>query len=389
MAKSDKRRIVKHPPNTRGRKPRLVSDVDQSARHLDAQLRSMGLRVVPTEGDGNCLFRALSDQLYGTDRHHATLRREICNWLADHPDRYRGFVDDDRSLEDHIAVMRQLGTYGGHLELSAFAHRFQRDVKVVQTGLVYVISCAAPPSPIKSHPPPLATPAELDEREARRLRREAMRKAAEDAVTGPVQTISAPIYVAYHDWEHYSSLRGIDGPLHGPGMIQDHSVPPISPPQPPTLPRPRGRPRKHPLPPHRIPLPPSPPQSQAYRDPSPSISASTSVPSTGTATEASTPPTSNSPKRSASEMSDDDDMDIDDNPRARKAAKSHQLSSDKLAEVEAVLKKKLSRKDRRAVGRVGGSRRVLVRQKPRAVDRPEPRHRDSPSGDISFKELLI
>ncbi|KZT58156.1 cysteine proteinase [Calocera cornea HHB12733] len=389
MAKSDKRRIVKHPPNTRGRKPRLVSDVDQSARHLDAQLRSMGLRVVPTEGDGNCLFRALSDQLYGTDRYHATLRKEVCDWLADYPDRYRGFVDDDRSLEDHIAVMRQLGTYGGHLELSAFAHRFQRDVKVVQPGLVYVISCAAPPSPIKSHPSPLTAPSELDEREARRLRREALKKAAEDAVIGPAQTTSVPIYVAYHDWEHYSSLRNVDGPLHGPAIVQDHSVPQIAPPPAPSLPRPRGRPRKHPLPPHRIPLPPSPPHSQAYRDPSPSNSASTSVPSTGTATEASTPPTSNSPKRSASEMSDDDDMDIDDNPRARKAAKSERLPPHELAEAEAVLKKKLSRKERRAVGRVSGTRRVLVRQKPRGMDRPDLRYRESPSGDISFKELLI
>ena len=31
------------------------------------------------------------------------------------------------------------GTYGGHLELTAFAHLKRRDVKVIQPGLVYVI----------------------------------------------------------------------------------------------------------------------------------------------------------------------------------------------------------------------------------------------------------
>jgi hypothetical protein len=31
------------------------------------------------------------------------------------------------------------GTYGGHLELSAFAHLKRRNVKVIQPGLVYVI----------------------------------------------------------------------------------------------------------------------------------------------------------------------------------------------------------------------------------------------------------
>ncbi|EJT97156.1 cysteine proteinase [Dacryopinax primogenitus] len=386
MAKSDKRRVVKHPPNTRGRKPRLVSDVGQTARDLDDQLRSMGLRVVPTEGDGNCLFRALSDQMYGTDRHHSSLRKDICDWLAGHPERYRGFVDDDRSLEDHISVMRQLGTYGGHLELSAFAHRFRRDIKVVQPGLVYVISCADIPSPSKS-PPSLPRPGEPNEREARRLHREAVREAAEAASLTPQPAVSSTVYVAYHDWEHYSSLRIINGPP-APAKIRDHPVPMIPTHQMSSLPRPRGRPRKHPLPPHRIPLPPSPPPLQSYRDPSPSNSASTSAPSTGSATEASTPPTSNSPKRSASDMSDDDDIDIDHNPRARKTPRSERPSPCAAAEVEAVLKRKLTRKERQAVGRVGGSR-VLVRQKPKPMDRTQIDHSESASGDLSFKELHI
>jgi len=39
--------------------------------------------------------------------------------------------------------MRENGTYGGHLELSSFAHMVKRDVKVVQPGLVYVIEWSA------------------------------------------------------------------------------------------------------------------------------------------------------------------------------------------------------------------------------------------------------
>jgi hypothetical protein len=35
--------------------------------------------------------------------------------------------------------MRENATYGGHMELSAFAHMTGRDVKVIQPGLVYVI----------------------------------------------------------------------------------------------------------------------------------------------------------------------------------------------------------------------------------------------------------
>lgn len=42
--------------------------------HYSGALRSKGLRVVPVEGDGNCLFRSVSHQVYGDDRHHRLVR---------------------------------------------------------------------------------------------------------------------------------------------------------------------------------------------------------------------------------------------------------------------------------------------------------------------------
>ena len=38
-----------------------------------------------------------------------------------------------------MRAMRENATYGGHMELSAFAHMTKRNVKVIQPGLVYVI----------------------------------------------------------------------------------------------------------------------------------------------------------------------------------------------------------------------------------------------------------
>lgn len=78
--------------------------------------------------------------------------------------------------------MRQNGTYGGHLELSAFAQLKQKVVKVVQPGLVYLVSgddegirekkekerevAQSKSEPGSEGPPPT-------EREQRRLRRAA------------------------------------------------------------------------------------------------------------------------------------------------------------------------------------------------------------------------
>lgn len=77
-------------------------------------------------------------------------------------------------------------TYGGHLELSAFAHFARRNVKVIQPGLVYVIEWAAGSPDLGADTEPRDDPAEahLDEREKRRLRREKMREDKDDDV-GP------------------------------------------------------------------------------------------------------------------------------------------------------------------------------------------------------------
>ncbi|KAJ7156172.1 hypothetical protein C8R46DRAFT_1165706 [Mycena filopes] len=152
---------------------------------LTEQLRSLGLYAAPTVGDGNCLFRALSDQLYGSPSKHPQLRRDVCDWIARHKARYEPFVEDERGLDVHLRCMRENATYGGHMELSAFAHLTRRNVKVIQPGLVYVIEWAAgggPPSPT---------------------------------------SLTSSFFPRYHDWEHFSSIRNLKGPHTGPPIVRE------------------------------------------------------------------------------------------------------------------------------------------------------------------------
>ena len=44
---------------------------------LNSTLKSMGLYASKTVGDGNCMFRALSDQVWGNDNGHLGLRQEV------------------------------------------------------------------------------------------------------------------------------------------------------------------------------------------------------------------------------------------------------------------------------------------------------------------------
>jgi hypothetical protein len=87
-----------------------LTDPTSSTQLLTTQLQSLGLYAAPTIGDGNCLFRALSDQVHGSPEKHREVRRQVCDWIEQHKERYEGFVEDDDYIED---VSGKAGKKGG------------------------------------------------------------------------------------------------------------------------------------------------------------------------------------------------------------------------------------------------------------------------------------
>ncbi|CAE6478980.1 unnamed protein product [Rhizoctonia solani] len=289
-------------PRTRGQRGKLHDPATNTAE-LTAQLRSMGLYAAPTLGDGNCLFRALSDQIYGTPNEHLVLRKDICTFMAAHKERFEAFVDDDRSWDQHISAMRNNGTYGGHLELTAFAQLKSVNVKVVQPGLVYVIEGSKTddfgPSTSTSAVAGGGEEGLTSSRDKRKAKKERMKKkAAEKAVDDDDDDddeesggapFPATVYVAYHDWEHFSSVRNLTGPHQGMANVCEVPEPDTS-----SLPSPppsqaatkRGAKQKQLAKPTPI-------SKQQSRPPTPSDSLS--------------PPPSRSPKRAMDEDDEDDE----------------------------------------------------------------------------------
>jgi OTU domain-containing protein 3 len=86
--------------------------MDTNNQKLNATLKSLGLYAADTVGDGNCLFRALSDQYYGSPSKHLELRAEICDFIAENKDEYAPFIENEKGIDHHLANMRQTG--GSH-----------------------------------------------------------------------------------------------------------------------------------------------------------------------------------------------------------------------------------------------------------------------------------
>ncbi|KXT12013.1 hypothetical protein AC579_4650 [Pseudocercospora musae] len=169
-------------------------------------LSSLGLFASDIRGDGNCLFNALSDQLYGHQNEHVAIRQRVIEYMREHADYYKQFIDVhpgggirrnpkrknagaysspatftppstaeiDRVFESHLDSMARGGTYGDNMEITAFSSAFGYDVKIYQRDFAFMVTGAHG-----------------------------------DDADRPVA------HIAYHMWEHYSSIRNLDGPYEG------------------------------------------------------------------------------------------------------------------------------------------------------------------------------
>nr|CAG8575419.1 11375_t:CDS:10 [Entrophospora candida] len=144
-------------------------------RELEQQLKGIRLYCKDIAGDGNCLFGSLSDQFYGHTKFHSKIRKEICAYLEEKRDHFQMFVEDDNTFDYHLSQMKKDGTYGGNMELVAFAQLHNLNIKIYQPNTIFVI-------------------------------RGNESKNIEDS--DRIKTL----HIAYHNWEHYSSVRKIDGP---------------------------------------------------------------------------------------------------------------------------------------------------------------------------------
>jgi hypothetical protein len=112
-------------------------------------LKNAGFRIQNVASDGNCLFRAVALQFYGTDRLelHAALREAVCDHMVSifpppdvgvtsygvrcvrfqvkYKDYYEPFVTDPvMAFDEYIAAMRRDQCWGGDPEIQVLARRF-------------------------------------------------------------------------------------------------------------------------------------------------------------------------------------------------------------------------------------------------------------------------
>ncbi|XP_061457495.1 OTU domain-containing protein 3 isoform X2 [Rhineura floridana] len=150
----------------------------QGEGDLAGQLQTLGLRLREVPGDGNCLFRALGDQLEGHSRDHLKHRQETVDYMIKQREDFEPFVEDDVPFEKHVANLAQPGTFAGNDAIVAFARNNQVNVMIHQVNA------------------PLWQIHGTDKSNAREL------------------------HIAYRYGEHYDSVRKINDNSEAPARLQ-------------------------------------------------------------------------------------------------------------------------------------------------------------------------
>jgi len=96
------------------------------------QLEAIGLAIKDVAGDGNCLFRAMADQMTGDPNNHSTYRKQICDYIFHNREDFEPFIEDDEPFEAYLTRMRRNATWGGHLEIQACCMLYQVHITIHQ-----------------------------------------------------------------------------------------------------------------------------------------------------------------------------------------------------------------------------------------------------------------
>jgi len=141
-------------------------------------LKKRGLEMAEQEGDGNCLFRAVSLQVYGDPNNHAEVRKRCMDFMAKDEAHFAQFIPDE-PFGEYVRRKRVIGVHGNNPEIQAISELFNRPVEIYE-------------------PENGANPINIFQ--------------------GEYKTSDDPIRLSYHDGNHYNAVVDPFKPTAGLGL---------------------------------------------------------------------------------------------------------------------------------------------------------------------------
>jgi len=118
------------------RKRRKYNDAEwkKDFEKFEVQLAKLALKIKDVAGDGNCLFRAVADQIDNAQQRYDEYRQKTVNFVEKNKAMFEPFVDDEDGMtfQQYCKNMRNNGEWAGHIELQAASLAFGVNIIIHQ-----------------------------------------------------------------------------------------------------------------------------------------------------------------------------------------------------------------------------------------------------------------
>ena len=85
------------------------------------ELENLGYFIKEVKGDGNCLFRSVSEQIEGDENNHQIYRQKCVEYMKENKDEFSPFLEEDEPFDTYIEKISKDGEWGGNLEIYALS----------------------------------------------------------------------------------------------------------------------------------------------------------------------------------------------------------------------------------------------------------------------------
>ena len=98
---------------------------------IKTNIEKLHFFIKKMEGDGNCMFRAVSDQVYGNEDFHNIIREKCMDYLLIEREFFSQFVEGgDKEFDNYINMKRKFGVWGDDVELQAISELYNRPIEI-------------------------------------------------------------------------------------------------------------------------------------------------------------------------------------------------------------------------------------------------------------------
>lgn len=181
---------------------KLSQNLEENFRN---NIQRINFFIKDVQGDGNCLFRAVSDQVYGNENFHMIIREKCMDYIQAEREFFEKFIEGN--FDKYIEMKRKSGVWGDDVELQAISEIYNRPIEIYSGDTKPLKTFHENEDSFKN--------ADLSQT-GKNLKKESLSNLSSRQIEGNQLNLSFnpskkkkkiyPIRLSYHGGEHYNSI---------------------------------------------------------------------------------------------------------------------------------------------------------------------------------------